>query len=112
MAAAMSRHAGVLRDRDGLEHLLALLGDAPPAAAGECLDLATFEATSLHTVSVLVVTAALARAESRGSHRWRDAPAVSGGPASHSILRASGGEVRVEGAAPAAVCGVGVGSAG
>ena len=32
------------------------------------------EATSLHAVSVLVAVAALARTESRGCHRWRDAP--------------------------------------
>jgi aspartate oxidase len=39
-------------------------------------------------VCTLVVTAALARAESRGCHRWRDIPAVSTGPARHSVLRA------------------------
>jgi L-aspartate oxidase len=97
LAAAMSRYAGVLRDRDGLERLLAQLGQAPPGAAGDGLDLVTFEATSLHTVSVLVAAAALARAESRGSHRWRDMPAVSGGLARHSVLRAADGEVRVGG---------------
>ena len=32
------------------------------------------EATNLHVVSVLVTAAALARTESRGCHRWRDAP--------------------------------------
>jgi len=99
LAAAMSRYAGVLRDRDGLERLLGMLGQAPPAAAGDGLDLATFEATSLHTVSVLIAVAALARAESRGSHRWRDLPAVSGQPASHSVLQVAGGEVRVHGSA-------------
>jgi L-aspartate oxidase len=86
LAAAMSRQAGVLRDRAGLESLLRLLGQAPPADRG--LDLAVLEATSLHTVCTLVVTAALARAESRGCHRWRDIPAVSTGPARHSVLRA------------------------
>ena len=86
LAAAMSRQAGVLRDRAGLESLLRLLDQAPPADRG--LDLAVLEATSLHTVCTLVVTAALARAESRGCHRWRDIPAVSTGPARHTVLRA------------------------
>ncbi len=102
LAVAMSRYAGVLRDRDGLEHLLTMAGQVPPAAAaggsgrdGHGLDLATFEATSLHTVSVLVAVAALARAESRGCHRWRDVPAVSGEPASHSVLLVDDGEARV-----------------
>jgi L-aspartate oxidase len=86
LAAAMSRQAGVLRDRAGLESLLRLLDQAPPADRG--LDLAVLEATSLHTVCTLVVTAALARPESRGCHRWRDIPAVTAGPARHSVLRA------------------------
>ena len=78
LAAAMSRHAGVVRDREGLEGLRQTLAQARPAAGR--LDLATVEATSLHVVSVLVTTAALARTESRGCHRWRDAPPA--GPAS------------------------------
>jgi L-aspartate oxidase len=84
LAAAMSRYAGVLRDRGGLEHLLALLGAVPPAAA---LDLATVEATNLHAVSALVTVAALARAESRGCHRRSDAPETSPGPPQRIGLR-------------------------
>jgi len=71
LAAAMSRHAGVLRDRAGLEGLRETLGRARPASPGP-LDLVTVEATNLHTVSLLITAAALARAESRGCHRWRD----------------------------------------
>ena len=93
LAAAMSRHAGVARDREGLERLLELLEQAPPGAGG--LDLAGVEATSLHTVSVLVATAALARTESRGCHRWRDVPVTSGGRASHTVLRVEDGRARV-----------------
>jgi len=90
LAAAMSRHAGVLRDRDGLELLLEKLEQAPPA--DEDADLAVAEATSLHTVSVLVAVSALARAESRGCHRWRDVPSVTADAgARHTILRARGG---------------------
>jgi L-aspartate oxidase len=102
LAAAMSRHAGVLRDREGLELLLEMLEQAPPA--GEGADLAVAEATSLHTVSVLVAVAALARAESRGCHRWRDVPSVTADAgARHTILRATGGRPQVVGDAVPAV---------
>jgi L-aspartate oxidase len=96
VAAAMSRYAGVLRDRHGLELLLKTLGEAPPAVPRDGLDLATFEAVSLHTVSVLVAAAALARSESRGCHRWAGVPAVSGGPARHSVLWVREAGLRVD----------------
>jgi L-aspartate oxidase len=100
LAAAMSRYAGVLRDRAGLEALLALLAEAPPAGAD--LTLASAEATNLHLVSTLVATAALARAESRGCHRWRGIPATSAGPARHTVLRIEDGQLRVDGPEPSA----------
>ncbi|HEX6527749.1 MAG TPA: FAD-binding protein [Streptosporangiaceae bacterium] len=78
LAAAMSRYAGVQRDREGLEHLLAILRQAPESTA---LDMATVEATNLHTVSALVATAALDRTESRGCHRRADFPVVTGAAA-------------------------------
>lgn len=106
LAAAMSRHAGVLRDRDGLERLLAMLDEAPAAPAGDALDLATFEATSLHAVAVMVATAALSRAESRGCHRWAGVPAVSGQPAFHSLLRVADGRLQVQEERPAAGAGL------
>jgi L-aspartate oxidase len=90
LAAAMSRYAGVLRDRDGLEHLRALLDAVPPAAG---LDLATVEATNLHTVSALVTVAALARAESRGCHRRSDAPETAPGPPQRIGLRWRDGRI-------------------
>ncbi len=103
LAAAMSRDAGVLRTRAGLERLGQLLAEVPSArgrldqaqpADGQ-LDLATVEATNLHTVSVLVVASALARAESRGCHRWRDTPpAGPGRPGRHTVLRVEEGRVR------------------
>jgi L-aspartate oxidase len=95
LAAAMSRHAGVVRDADGLQALLQMSEQAPPGDGG--LDLATAEATSLHTVSVLVAVSALARAESRGCHRWRDVPVTSGGGARHTVLRVDEGRPRVVG---------------
>ena len=96
LAAAMSRHAGVLRDRKNLERLRQALDQAPPARSGPAgPDLATVEATNLHAVSVLVAVSALARAESRGCHRWRDTPPVtSAGRARHTVLRVAAGRPR------------------
>jgi L-aspartate oxidase len=102
LAAAMSRHAGVTRDHEGLESLRQTLAQARPAAGR--LTLATVEATNLHVVSVLVTTAALARTESRGCHRWRDAPlATSAGPARHTVIRAADGQRWAAGAVQAGV---------
>jgi L-aspartate oxidase len=92
----MSRHAGVVRDRDGLAHLLGTLARAPLGGAG--LDLAVVETTSLHTVCTLVAVAALARAESRGCHRRRDVPAASRERARHTVLRVHEGRPRLAGA--------------
>ncbi len=104
LASAMSRHAGVVRDRAGLELLLRMLEQAPPG--GGDLDLATVEATSLHTVSVLVAVSGLARAESRGCHRWRDVSATSDPGARHTVLRVDEGRPR---AADDVLAGLGVG---
>jgi L-aspartate oxidase len=102
LAAAMSRHAGVQRDHAGLEQLLEMLEraplgempeQAPPGGAG--LDLATVEATSLHTVCTLVAMGALARAENRGCHRRRDVPAAPAGQARHTVLRVRDGRLRL-----------------
>jgi len=101
LASAMSRHAGVVRSREGLERLLGMLEQAPPG--GERLDLATVEATSVHTVSTVVAVAALARAESRGCHRWRDVPAASDEQARHTVLRVRDGQLRVAAAAGAGI---------
>jgi L-aspartate oxidase len=98
LATAMSRYAGVMRDREDLERLLATLDRAPSACS---LDLATVEAANLHAVSVLVAVAALARAESRGCHRWRDVPPRPV-PARHTVVRVDSGRPRVTGAGIAA----------
>jgi L-aspartate oxidase len=108
LASAMSRHAGVVRDHEGLECLAGLLEQAPPGGGGRgadhrrrpqaaAPDLAVVEATSLHAVSVLVVASALARAESRGCHRWRDVPASSDDSARHTVLRVDHGQVSLAG---------------
>ncbi|WP_051515519.1 L-aspartate oxidase [Candidatus Blastococcus massiliensis] len=73
ITAATTRHAGVLRDADGLTELARTLA-AVDRAPGTPLDLATVEVTALHTVATLLAAAALARPESRGCHRRLDAP--------------------------------------
>ncbi|HEY1640241.1 MAG TPA: FAD-binding protein [Streptosporangiaceae bacterium] len=117
LAGAMSRYAGVLRDGDGLQHLLGLLAAIPPAgpaapdsrpaaaaggtdAAGGAaggqpasLDLDTVEATNLHTVSTLVAAAALARAESRGCHRRSDYPQARPGAGRRITIRTQAGQL-------------------
>ena len=90
LAAAMSRHAGVSRDREGLERLRQILDQAAPARGR--LNVAIVEAANLHGVSALVTAAALARTESRGCHRRRDAPpATAGFRARHTVVRADAG---------------------
>jgi L-aspartate oxidase len=93
LADAMSVHAGVARHGEGLEHLLDLLGAAPPSSGP--LDLETVEATNLHTVSTLVAVAALARTESRGCHRRSDFPHPVAAGLHPIVLRADDGRVGV-----------------
>jgi L-aspartate oxidase len=113
LAAAMSRWAGVMRDGDGLDRLVRLLGeegaDQPGAgrpwpdeagagsggaalvrdAVGVELDLADVEAASLRTVSLLIAAGARRRAESRGCHRRRDAARTAAVPW-HTLARWDG----------------------
>ena len=88
----MSQHASVVRDREGLESVLASLELAPSGDA-ELLDLATLEATNLHTASLLLVSAAMQREESRGCHRRCDFPSVDPARAQPLILRIANGEI-------------------
>ncbi len=99
-AAQMSANVGVLRDRRGLDEALMALRGAP-AAAGAPFDLGLLEATNLHTVSLLVATAASRREESRGAHRRRDFPETSNRWRSAIELRVLDGEVVAD--VPAAV---------
>jgi len=92
LTSTMSAHAGVVRDRVGLEYVLETLentDDGPTAP----LDLATLEATNLHTASLLVARAALLREESRGSHRRSDFPATSDRWARSITLHVCDGQV-------------------
>lgn len=70
---AMSRHVGVLRSPEGLQHAL----DVLDVIAGKIDDQVpatrrNFEATNILTVATSVVMSALARTESRGCHRRTD----------------------------------------
>jgi L-aspartate oxidase len=74
LARAMSRSVGPLRDADGLSDVLARISgsSADRQRHSPIGSLAEVEATNLRTVSHLVSRAALAREESRGSHRRLD----------------------------------------
>ena len=65
----MTEDSGVLRDGPGLERAAeALTALATRTSDHPCTE--AWEATNLHTVATLIVTAALRREETRGSH-WR-----------------------------------------
>jgi aspartate oxidase len=88
----MSKHASVVRDRDGLEHVLATL-ESTASSDATTLDLATLEASNLHTASLLLVTAALQREESRGCHRRSDFAAPNPAFAQPQILQIVDGQI-------------------
>jgi L-aspartate oxidase len=92
LAAQMSRHAGVLRNCAGLGSILETL-EMTPEAPFAPLDLATLEATNLHTVSLLVSSAASMREESRGCHRRSDFAQTSDDWAQPLCLQIVEGEV-------------------
>jgi L-aspartate oxidase len=94
-ALLMSRHAGVLRHREGLEHLLDSLRTTP-ASRRRTFDLATLEATNLHSASLLVTSAALMREESRGCHRRSDFRETSDGWGHEISLKVVDGEIVAE----------------
>ncbi|MGE2726695.1 L-aspartate oxidase [Mycolicibacterium pulveris] len=70
---AMSRHASVMRDADGLGMLAAELDAAPHRAIRSRAD---FEDVALTTTAGALASAAMARTESRGCHHRRDHPAT------------------------------------
>ena len=80
----MWKYAGLLRDAQGLQlmqhKLQALAGTTPHGFSRRAL-----EARNLYTVASLIVTAALARCESRGAHFRMDYPQHNA-EALHSVL--------------------------
>ena len=108
LAVAMSRWAGVSRDRAGLGELVRMVGAGweKTGAVGESpgsvrdedlgfdLDLEAVETANLRMVSGLIAAGALGRAESRGCHRRRDAAGMAERPW-HTVLRWNGRELVV-----------------
>ena len=107
LAVAMSRWAGVSRDRAGLGELARMVaagwetgavGESPGSVRDEDLgfdlDLEAVEAANLRVVSGLITAGALGRAESRGCHRRRDAAGMAERPW-HTVLRWDGQELVV-----------------
>jgi L-aspartate oxidase len=107
LAVAMSRWAGISRDREGLGELVRMVGagwetdsagESPGSVRDEDLgfdlDLEAVEAANLRVVSGLIAAGALGRAESRGCHRRRDAAGMAERPW-HTVLRWDGQELVV-----------------
>jgi L-aspartate oxidase len=92
LATEMSRHASVVRDREGLEHVLSALA-ATASSDATSLDLPTLEATNLHTASLVLASAALLREESRGCHRRSDFAAPDPAFAQPLMLRIMDGQI-------------------
>lgn len=96
---AMSRHASVVRDADGLRQLAALLAEAPRRAI---TDRATAEDAALTVTARAITAAAVARTESRGCHHRGDFP-------ESDAAQAISTSVRIDAAGhPAVVAPVGV----
>ncbi|MBC3762074.1 FAD-binding protein [Quadrisphaera sp. RL12-1S] len=84
-------HAGLLRDRAGLELLTkTLAGAVPHQRTTDAADVADLEVRALTDVAALLAAGALAREESRGAHARTDHPSRCE-PARHVLLRATAG---------------------
>jgi L-aspartate oxidase len=98
LAAAMSRHAGVMRDAEGLATLLRMTGAAgrrTPGPAVRPVLQGEAEAANVRVVSALIAAAALERRESRGCHRRRDAPRK-WAEVRHTLIRCTPDGLKVE----------------
>lgn len=98
--AVMSRWAGIGRDADGLTAALAALGSVSstrisPATRPVDVLVAGLETANLRLVGRAVLTAALARTESRGCHVRTDHPALRADLACSTRVRQVDGELTV-----------------
>jgi L-aspartate oxidase len=89
-----SSRIGLLREAEGLESALETLATDRWSLAMPARDTAALR--NLHTVAWLMARLALARKESRGSHRRIDYPETSDSFRKHSILRPGTNEVLFE----------------
>ncbi|MFK7916536.1 MAG: L-aspartate oxidase [Ilumatobacter sp.] len=75
LRAVMSRHVGVMRNASGLAMALSAVGALARSARVDVRPTrGSWEATNLLTMAAGIVSAALARTESRGCHRRSDHP--------------------------------------
>jgi L-aspartate oxidase len=81
----MWKHAGLLRDADGLREAQRAL-DALAVTMPRGLFRRALEARNLHAVAGLIVASALGREESRGAHYRNDFP-LRNGVAKHSVMQ-------------------------
>jgi L-aspartate oxidase len=81
---AMGLHASVVRDADGLNRLIGVLSEAPPAAVRTRAGL---EDAALTVTAHAVAAAALAREESRGCHHRAEYADAAGTPARSVVVR-------------------------
>jgi len=99
---AMTAHASVVRDAEGLTRLAQELSTAPVRSAHTRADA---EDIALTVTARAVTAAALARAETRGCHHRSDDPDADPAQARSTTLRlASDGSVVVEAPVPAGAC--------
>jgi succinate dehydrogenase/fumarate reductase flavoprotein subunit len=101
----MSKHAGPVRNRDGLETLFselqmlsAALGASPPQARNgfDTMRLDWFDLRNMLLVAETVVQAALTREESRGAHQREDFPATHANWSANQIVQLRSGELALE----------------
>jgi L-aspartate oxidase len=85
LRALMWKHAGLLRDGDGLREAQRGL-DALAATMPRGLYRRALEARNLHAVAGLIVASALGREESRGAHYRNDFP-LHDAAAKHSVMQ-------------------------
>jgi L-aspartate oxidase len=100
LTAAMSRHVGVMRSASSLAMAMGALGSLARWTSAEVAPRRdSWEATNLLTIASAIVSAALARTESRGCHRRSDHPNTDPSWVLHleAVLDASGAvDVRPE----------------
>jgi L-aspartate oxidase len=85
LRANMWKHAGLLRDANGLETMQHTL-DALAGTMPRGLTRRAIEARNLHTIASIITASALGRHESRGAHYRNDYPRRDA-EARHSIMR-------------------------